>query len=487
MNDSTRHRLREKVAAINFDPQICTSYKHDLGEIPSLLMAQIDSCPQAVAVPRSLEEIVEILSVARETRTPVTPRGQASSGFGGAIPTKGGILLDLSEMNRVLSIDTKNMTVDVEPGVIWKNLSNELQKQGLDNRICPTSAPSATVAGWFCMGGVGIGSLRYGSVADVVEEIEVVGLDGQVRTFAGKAMQPYYQTCGTLGVISRLRLKCRPVEEILPFAVQLPDAEAVQIFLERMRKSFKADNIMVQSDGYVQMRQAAGGHHAIPKGHFLAVVAIPEPEVDAELLTNVIQGARGELLPTELAQEEWADRFYPMRIKKIGPTVLVSEFYLPQQHFAAAWQEIANDLRRDLIGMEALAVNGDKLAILVYLPDCSKDLLYPLRMAKAVRPLKVAQRYQGYAYTSGLWFAAQSKEVLGGAKLSAYLQEKKKLDPNGLLNPGKIIAPKMRWLPLFNLGTLVHLGSALTSPLARFLTYRPRNVANRGNGVTDEH
>lgn len=488
MNDATRTRLKAVLDnRVSFDTQICTTYNHDLGEIPTLLMAQIDPVPQAVIVPRSLNDIVETLTFANETGTPVTPRGQASSGFGGAIPTRGGILLDLSEMKAIFLIDAQKMTVDVEPGVVWKNLSHELNKQGLDNCICPTSSPSATVGGWFSMGGVGIGSLRFGSMADVVLEIDVVGLDGHPKTYTGQEMQPFYQTCGTLGIITRLRLKCRKAEALRPVAVLLPDAEAVQHFLKSMTGYFKPDTIMLHSEGYAAMRKAAGGGHSIPKGHFLAIVAIPEHETDDVQIAAVVKKSKGELLPAELAREEWDDRFYPMRIKKVGPTMLVSEFYLPQENFAVAWREISNDLRRDSIGMEAIAVHGGELAILIYLPDCSSDPLYPLRMAKAVRPLRIAQRYSGYPYTAGLWFAAESHEVLGRTKYAAYAQEKKKADPGKLLNPGKIIAPRMRWLPWISLGTIISLGSALTSPLARLLSYRNSNLDIMSNGVTDEH
>lgn len=487
MNEIAQERLKVALGdSVSFDTQICTAYDHDLGEIPGLLMAQIDSVPRAVAVPRSVEDVARTLVIAGQTGIPVTPRGQASSGFGGAIPTRGGIVLDLSQMNRVIGVNAQSMTVDVEPGVVWKDLSFELNRHGMDNCICPTSAPSATVGGWFSMGGVGIGSLRFGSIADVVQEIDVVGLDGQPRTYSGQAMNPFYQTCGTLGIITRLCLKCRQAEVMRPFAVLLSDAGAVQQFLKVATQNLKPDTIMLHSDGYAAMRKAAGGGHSIPRGHFLAIVAIPEKDADDARIAALVKGVRGELLPDELAREEWEDRFYPMRIKKVGPTVLVSEFYLPQEHFAAVCEKVATDLKRDLVGMEALAVGDGKLAILLYLPDCSRNLLYPVRMAKAVRPLRIAQRYEGRPYTAGLWFAAESKEVLGEQKYRNYLAVKKNLDPKGLLNPGKIVAPRMRWMPWMSLGTAVQLGSALASPLARFLSYRSHKLDSLSNGVTDE-
>ncbi|QXE92652.1 FAD-binding oxidoreductase [Geomonas subterranea] len=481
MKDEYRRRLTQLLGdSVSFDQQICAAYDHDLGEMPGVLMAQIKACPTAVVVPKTTQDVVKALTFAGETGTPVTPRGQASSGFGGAIPTRGGLLLDLSSLNRVLAVDQEAMTVDVEPGVVWQGLSKELQRCGLDNRICPTSAPSATVGGWFAMGGVGIGSLRYGSVADVVEEIDVVGLDGRTVTCRGDRMQPYYQTCGSLGIITRLRLKCRKAEALRPYAIEFPDAFSLQAFMQEAIRSFDIDTAILHSDGYVAMRKAAGGHHSLAKGHFLAILAIPESQADDAKLALLTKMHKGEQFSEQVAREEWGDRFYPMRIKKVGPTVLVGEFYLPVDNFAAAWEEIAGDLSRDCIGMEALAISKSELTVLVYLPECSKDLLYPVRMAKAVRPAAIARRHGGRPYTAGMWFAAESKEVLGKAKYAGYRRLKKELDPENLLNPGKIVAPGMRWLPILNLGTVVHLGSALASPFARFLSYRGKGPSPSG-------
>ena len=167
------------------DPQICRSYNHDLGEMSAVLLGLFKRTPGAVALPRTAQQVSDCLSVAHKHRVPVTVRAQASSGYGGTMPTVGGLLVDVSRMNKVISVDEEHRTCDVEPGVVWKDLNEELSRHGLASRICPTSGPSSTVGGMFAMGGVGIGSYRYGSILDCVEEIDMVDPDGTMRTVEG--------------------------------------------------------------------------------------------------------------------------------------------------------------------------------------------------------------------------------------------------------------------------------------------------------------
>jgi len=140
--------------AVTFDLQILRSYDHDLGEMPRALMALIEHLPQVVVAARTVADVTEALVLALKHHIPVTPRGQATSGYGGAVPCRGGMVLDLSNLNKVIAVDSEKATVDVEPGVVWQELSRTLAAHGLDNRVCPTSAPSSTVGGWFASAGV---------------------------------------------------------------------------------------------------------------------------------------------------------------------------------------------------------------------------------------------------------------------------------------------------------------------------------------------
>jgi len=462
---------------VTFDPQILRSYDHDLGEMPGVLMALIKHRPSVVVAARSVGDVQQALLLAGKRGIPVTPRGQATSGYGGAIPSKGGLVLDLSNMNSVLSVDAANATVDVEPGVVWEQLSKDLAPHGLDNRVCPTSAPSSTVGGWFAMGGVGIGSLRYASIRDNVLEIDVAGLDGAVTTYSGQDMDVFHQTCGSLGVITRLRLACRAAEHLTPYALWLPTAAKVASFLTEAETVLEPYSASVQSSGYCAMRAEADGHPPVIEGGFLVSLAFLGAGATRDEVSRLTLAHGGKLLLEMEAETEWADRFYPMRIKKVGPSALVGEFYIPLEGFSACWRELTATLPKDKLGLEAFAVKGGRLAVLVYILDDAGALLYPLRMAKAMIPLHVAARHGGKAYASGMWFAAMAEKIFGPGKFARAKRQKQKLDPRGLMNPGKLKGPGLPFLPFVSLSRLILFGTALIAPVAARISYSRHNAS----------
>ncbi|MEI7706477.1 MAG: FAD-binding oxidoreductase, partial [Deltaproteobacteria bacterium] len=470
MNEFRRELEAELGSAVTFDPQQTKAYDHDLGEMPSVLMAQIRPVPDAVLAARSPEQVASALRIAARHGVPVTPRGQASSGFGGAIPTRGGLLVDLTPMNAVLGIDPDAGTVDVQPGVVWNALSARLRHAQLDLCTCPTSAPASTVGGWFATGGVGIGSFRYGSIGEVVQEVDVAGLDGRIVTVRGPEMELHHQTCGTLGVVTALRLACRPALPLRSFAIQLEGADGVPALLREARERLDAYSIAFSSAAYLRMRAMAEEEKpAIDRG-LLALVTVTEPPGSIPDLAGVLAVAAavgGTVLPEEVARREWEDRFYPMRIKKLGPALLVGEFYVPAAAFAEACRRIESALSGDLVGIEATAVRGDRMAVLAYLVDPGAGLLFPLRMAKALLPMRIARRLGGSAYAPGLWLASETERCLGSEKFAAYRRKKVQMDPGGLLNPGKLQVTRPRWFPAASLSWAIGIGSTLAGPISR--------------------
>jgi len=482
MNDyilSLKHALGD---ALSVDPQILRSYDHDLGEMPAALMMMIKHCPDMVVAAKSAEDVAKALQLAGTHNIAVTPRGQATSGYGGAIPSTGGMVLDVSNLNRVLSVDEKNATVDVEPGVIWENLSRVLAGHGLDNRISPTSAPSSSVGGWFAMGGVGIGSLRYGDIGSVVEEIDVAGLNGAITTYRGADVEHFHQTCGILGVVTRLRLNCRKKSSFIALAAWLPDADAVAEVLPLLEVESGVYSVTVQSEEYAFLRARAEGHNTPIKSGFLLSVAVLD--ADAERMTKrFVADHRGTMLDSEIAHEEWEGRYYPMRIKRVGPSAPVSEFFIPFEKFAAWWSDASRSLPKDKLAVEAIAAKGGRFAVLVFLLDDSRSLLYPLRMAKAMIPLRAALRNGGTIYAPGMWFAHLSRKFFGADKFRRVMFMKRLLDPKGLLNPGKIKGPGLPFIRL-DLSSLIYHGSNLIAPIAAKLTYKGRSAACLPNGAT---
>lgn len=154
---------------VNFDATERKLYGHDIAAIPALVKPLIgNTTPDGVVQPQNERELVQLVRWAYQERVALTPRGKATSGYGGAIPVQKGLVVDFYRMKDVLVIDEENLTVTVEPGITWEQLDRQLMARGLTLRLYPTSYPSSTVGGWLAQGGAGIGSYEYGYFRDNV-------------------------------------------------------------------------------------------------------------------------------------------------------------------------------------------------------------------------------------------------------------------------------------------------------------------------------
>ncbi|MCK4970047.1 MAG: FAD-dependent oxidoreductase, partial [Thermoplasmata archaeon] len=148
---------------VTFEQNELVLYTSDVGILPDVLGIGvidllIDRMPMAVVRPKNTEEVIALLKYANREKIPIVPRGAATGGVGGAVPAKGGIVINFNSFNKVVEIDKEAMTVTVEPGIIWTDLEEALRLEGLMNRTIPSSAPSSTVAGWIASGGIGYGA-----------------------------------------------------------------------------------------------------------------------------------------------------------------------------------------------------------------------------------------------------------------------------------------------------------------------------------------
>ena len=174
-----------------------------------------------VARPTTTDEVSSVLALCRRNGVPVTPAGGRSGVLGASIPLFGGVLLDLTAMQGVVSVDAVSGIVEVLPGTFGPDLEDALQQHGLTIGHFPQSFDIATVGGWVACRGAGQYSTRYGKIEHMVVGLEVVLADGSVVRTGGHPAgaqgpdltQLFVGSEGTLGVVTRVWLKAHPVAE----------------------------------------------------------------------------------------------------------------------------------------------------------------------------------------------------------------------------------------------------------------------------------
>ena len=186
----------------------------------------------ALVFAKSTEEVSKVLQFAYANKIPVTPRGAGTNLVGSTVPVDGGIILDLSQMNRILELDTETMTVTVEPGLLLQDLQAYVEEHDLFYPPDPGEKASS-IGGNISTNAGGMRAVKYGVTRDYVRGLEVVTADGTVLTVGGKNVKDasglslkhlYIGSEGTLAVITKCVLKVIPKPETsLSILVPYPD------------------------------------------------------------------------------------------------------------------------------------------------------------------------------------------------------------------------------------------------------------------------
>jgi glycolate oxidase len=200
------------------DAEKLEPYSHD--EVAEKEYAHM---PEALVRPISAEEIAAILKLANREKIPVTPRGGGSGLSGGAVPIYGGIVLLLDRMNHILEIDRGNLMITVEPGVVTNEINQALKEYGLFFAGYPMSLESCFIGGNVAENAGGAKAVKYGVTSRYVTGLEVVTPTGEIVQLGGKLLKDVtgYNLIGlmagsegTLGVFAKIILKLLPLPKV---------------------------------------------------------------------------------------------------------------------------------------------------------------------------------------------------------------------------------------------------------------------------------
>ncbi|MGD0353926.1 MAG: FAD-binding and (Fe-S)-binding domain-containing protein [Dehalococcoidia bacterium] len=461
---------------VNFNKTERILYGHDIAAMPDIIKPFIgDTVPEAVVQPISEDELVDLVRWASKNRIPLTPRGKASSGYGGVIPWKKGIVVDFYRMNRVLHIDTASNTARVQAGVIWEKLDRELAKKGLTLRLYPTSYPSSTAGGWFAQGGAGIGSFEAGWFRDNVLKARVVLPDGEVKEFSGDELDLISDAEGTTGFISELTVKVQPNDDMQVVSIGCADADDLQKFVQSViNEKLPIWSILFINPKMAELKNRSPllmhyGHPAeervlLPASYIATLTFRKKDAGDVvDRLPVLLKPCQGEILSDRIAQHEWANRYKLMVVKRLGPSLVPAEIVVPLSSLGAVMDEIEKKVDQPVVKEGVIireSLNGKpEVVILGFIPSDQRKFSYNFVFSLALTIMNIAVRNGGRPYATGLYFAAKANDVLGTQRARKIRELKKKLDPRNIFNPGKVVGGNP-------LGSLIGMAEKL-EPLIR--------------------
>ncbi|MCP4578918.1 MAG: FAD-binding protein [Deltaproteobacteria bacterium] len=175
--------------------------------------------PLCAVFPETTEQIADIMKLANRKKIPVTPRGAGTGLSGMAVPIRSGMVLDLSRMNRILKVSIEDRLAVVQPGVIYATLEKALAPHGFFFPPDPASGKVSTLGGNVATNAGGLKGAKYGTTRDYVLGLQVVLPDGQIMRTGSKAMKSvsgydltrlFVGSEGTLGVVTEITFKINP-------------------------------------------------------------------------------------------------------------------------------------------------------------------------------------------------------------------------------------------------------------------------------------
>jgi len=439
-------------------------YGHDVATVPIFLKPLIGkTVPEAVVQPESEEELIELTCWAKENNIALTPRGKATSGYGGVLPLNKGVIVDFYRLNRIKSVDTGKQTVTVQAGIVWEKLDNELAKHGLTLRLYPTSYPAATVGGWLAQGGAGIGSYESGWFSNNAISARVVLPNGSVKEYTGDDLELVSEVEGITGFISEVTIRVMPKSDLEIIAITYRTIDKAQNFIQAVIDeglpiwSLAFINPLMaelKNQAKEQMANHAPHSSKIDKSLLLPIsyvltLAIRKEDFESlfSRIKELIESTDGDFLTEEIAKEDWEERFNLMAIKILGPSLIPAEVVVPLSAMDKVFDKIKQKIQKPLAVEGIVIKNGrdgqPEVAILSFIPSDERKFSYSVVFALGLSIIKIAEQYDGRVYATGIYFAHKAKKVLGVERANRLLALKAKVDPQQILNPGKVIGKGM--------------------------------------------
>ncbi|MDI3316928.1 MAG: FAD-linked oxidase C-terminal domain-containing protein [Bacillota bacterium] len=417
--------------------------------------------PRAVARPATTGEVAAVLRLCHRERLPVIPRGAGTGLSGGAVPVRGGVVLDLGRMNRIRRIDRQDLYAEVEAGVNTRRFQEAVEAEGLFFPPDPSSAVASTLGGNLAENAGGPRAFKYGVFRDYTLGLTVVLADGSILRTGGRTVKNvsgydltrlFVGSEGTLGVITEAILKLIPPPEarrtlmagflrleeaaeavsaiiaagLRPSALELMDESSIRVVEEYLHLGLPLDVeaiLLIEVDGPAAVvEEEAGAVADLCRRQGASLLRLAREEAEAAELWR----ARKAISPA---------------VARIKPTKISEDATVPRSRIPEMVRRLKEIARRHAVTLVVFGHAGDGNLH----PNILCDARNPEEMERVWRA--VAEIFRVTLELGGTLSGEHGIGVLkapflgwehGEAGLRAMRAIKAALDPHGILNPGKL-------------------------------------------------
>ncbi len=440
---------------LSFDPAVCMAHAGDKWFAAHL--------PDAVAFPRSTDDVSRILAFCNSRRIPVTPRGAGVGYVGGCVPSCGGVALSLARMNRILEINTADAVAVVQPGVITGVLQAAVRKRGFFYPPDPASLKECSLGGNIATNAGGPRCLKYGVTRHYVLGLEAVLPDGMVVRAGGRTHKNktgfdlvglFTGSEGLLGIVTEATLRLLPHPPArAAFSAGFPTmakaAAAVQAVFEH---GFLPCALEIADDFTLEAARKHLGARMVPEGraHLLLELDGQAASVRGELrAVSALMKKCGALSPRTAFGDEGCEDLWELRrgfsesLKATGLTKLNEDIAVPRGRlvdlirFARALQ------RKHGFPVACFGHAGDGNIHVNLMAADYKNPEVSARVGVALDELFAQVLAWGGVITGehGVGLAKKRwwPQAVTPGTLRLHEILRAALDPNGILNPGKFV------------------------------------------------
>lgn len=462
ISPAARNRLKEIVGPENFldSQESLIAYSYDATAMQPQL-------PAAVVSPATADQISKIIHLANEERFPIVPRGSGTGLSGGALPLENSVVVLTNHWNRILEIDRENMTVLVQPGVITAHLHQAVERLGFLYPPDPGSASICTLGGNVAENSGGLRGLKYGVTKNYVMGLEVVLPTGEILNTGGKSVKDVagynlkdvlVGSEGTLGIFTRILLKIVPQPQshrtMLAHYSSMEDAARTvsAIIAERITPA------MLEFLDQVTIRCVEDYTHLGLPVDAEAILLIEVDgrrtvvEEDAALIVEICRkhGATGIKVAKddqESLKLKTARRAAFTSLARVKPTTIMEDVAVPRADLARLVARIQELGRKNDVMIGNFGHAGDGNLHPNYMTD-ERDRDQFQRAEKTVFEVEEAAIELGGTITGehgvGLYKKRLLEKMVGSPSMMMMRTLKQMMDPNNILNPGKIFDLKPR-------------------------------------------